>query len=173
MPTRTKAELVATFVVAYCVLLATAPDLAHWASSRSLIARMAPCPVNPVRVGCAHRAWGGLRSARARRSRAPRVSGSAEGSNRSQVVAQTSPVSTLPFHDAAQVRETLARIDRSSSAVRAEVASLRSATRHVSASAASASRPSRARHAPAASKPRVSKHRVSKHRVSRHHAPAG
>jgi len=75
MSTRTKAELVAAFLVAYCVLLATAPDLAHWASSRSLIARIEPCPVNPIRVGCLPRtARGSLPAARGH-SRAARVPG--------------------------------------------------------------------------------------------------
>jgi hypothetical protein len=155
MPTRTKAELVATFVVAYCVLLATAPDLAHWASSQSLIARTAPCPVNPVRTGCAHRAWPGSRPERAGRARVVRVSGSVGRPARSQVAAPTWPVSRLTFHDATQVRASLATIDRSSSAVRVEVASLRHASR-VIASATSA-RPSRLRHTAHASKRALSR----------------
>jgi hypothetical protein len=50
MAIRTKAELVAAFLVAYCVLLATAGDLQRWAATPTFDARA--CPGTTVHIAC-------------------------------------------------------------------------------------------------------------------------
>jgi hypothetical protein len=144
MSTRTKAELVAAFLVAYFVLLGTAGDLQRWANApTAFVARVAPCPARAE-----DRACGLLHTRRVRAGTAARArtrgqtsgvftaavgTGTAWGAGRiTWTVAKTPSLVRIAPAPSPSLRVAVAALKRQSRRVTGTVTSVhaRSAARH-------------------------------------------